>query len=289
MLLTVIMLLFANLFAQELPVDMLKRIDLKYYEAFDASKIKDFYMEAEVDGLAEKLNAQKSYGSVSSLVFKIYWTPKETAVEIVGLGSSQDSYPQVKLNLVQLIIALNPYLTHVRFEQLLRGLSLRAIKKVNGDLEFKGEDPLRKSELQLVEIVFDQNNLLKTSHIQSALSSRKYEKNNYRRFPWSLNQYVLEKQIYTEVFENNKNHKIVDETAISYKEVDGRGYVSEIDKISYVLDEKGKKIDNSENKLNVEFSNFSVNKGLAENYFNQRNKEIEKARNKNAPAKNKRP
>jgi hypothetical protein len=233
----------------------LKIFDAKIYSLKNKG-VTDFSVDIENPKLTRQLNDQQTFGKVSEVIFRTYWTaqPERIAIEVIGLP---DGFREVKESLKA---SMSQALEHV--------LPLPIMQKFNGykltlkrPREILAQDTSGIAPIQSYTLTFDEQEKLSevVGHkpIGTLVIKTEYKKEGFADGRWVFGS---EK---TTSSENGKTLTIIKE--LNYDRFNGITAPSELTiTTEQIVGDKDKPVTNTENVI---FKNYKINESSAMKYF----------------------
>lgn len=241
-------------FAQD-PAEYLKSFDAKVY-SLKSKGVKDFVVDIESSRLTKQVNAQQTFGKVSELLFRVYWTqdPERLAIEVIGLPDGfKEIKDELKVGMFQFMDNLIPQTLGQRFS----GYKFSAVKAK----EFAANDTTGLAPIPSFVLKFDEQDRLYEITGNKPVGELSIRP-NFEKTSFSDGKLVLLKQT-TETNENGQFLTITKQ--LEYEKVQGIGSLS---KVSFITEHKtGAEGKVSRQADELLFKNYKINEGEALKYF----------------------
>lgn len=253
----IITILFISLFSISASLGSIEKVsdfDTALYYPQDNS-LKDFYVEAKIEGLEELLKTRLSNPNIKNVYFKIYWMfPGKSSIEIEGLRGFEEMKSELKMVIAEKL----DYLIPEKFGQKFRSYNMTQKKDVVSLSDETGE-----KLIQSVVAHLKNENVIQSLSIKGAgiANEIEYESSMKR---WATNKYSFDK---VTVSSMQMGLKTVRTDVIKYVPIQGYGFPSEILTTAKIVPEKGAE---SESTARVTFSSHKVNEGVALKYFSEK-------------------
>jgi hypothetical protein len=247
------------------PTAFLKNFDSKIY-SLKTKGVTDFSVEVDYPRLTRQLNEQQTFGKVSELVFKIYWTadPERFAIEVHGLP---DGFVQVKEELKASIAGVFENIVPIPTAKKLQGYKLSFTKP----LEILAQDTSGIARIPSFTLKFDEQSLL-SEVIGNKPIGTLVVKTEYTQPGFADGKWVLQAQK-TVTAESGQTLFVT--KALKYEKFNSLSAPSELTVTTEQAGgEKGKVTRNSES---IYFKNYLINQGAAMKYFLSEGKVLPKS------------
>jgi hypothetical protein len=238
-------------------VSQLNLLDSKVY-SLKTKGVTDFVVDVESSRLTKQVNDQAIFGTIKSLVFKVFWTanPERMAIEIQGLPEGfKEVKEELKASLIPLLEHLLPPTTIAKFN---------GYKISNGSKpkEFIAQDTTGMAAIPSYVLQYDPQDKLTDvigkKNVGTFHVTLKQDKESFSDGKW-----VLEESV-TESAENGQSIKTTKE--LDYTTIQGIGVLEEMDIVTEQKSDKpGSKA--LKYKENVKFNNYKLNTGAGLKYF----------------------
>lgn len=251
-----IALLTFNSFAQD-PKAYLGQFDRSVY-SLKTKGVQDFTVDIESSKLTKQMNDQVTFGKISSLIFRTYWTanPERLAIEVIGMP---DGFKEIKEELKAAIMSQMELLLPVPLEGKFPGYVFKTSGKPK---EFIAQDKSGLAPIPSFVLKFDDKDrlfeIIGNKPVGSFTATMDYQKESFSDGKW-----VLKGQSST-VSENGQT--VVSEKKLTYGLHQGMGVLQKALLTTTHKSDSGK-AKPVETEEVLEFKNYKINTGDARKYF----------------------
>jgi hypothetical protein len=239
------------------PGALLQGQDAKVY-SLRSKGLKDLVVDITNPELTRQLNESQSFGSVSELTFRVYWTasPERFAMEVLGLP---EGFEEVKYGLKQRVIPLLENILAPPITQQFAGFKFNPGTGAN---EVLAVDPSGVAPISSFTLKFDAQQKLIEIQGHKVIGEYKVEP-TYEKESFSEGKWVLKSQHLTNT---DSSSSITTKKELDYGLVHGMGVVSRVT-IGNVISSRSPSSEDLKSEEVYEFKNYQINSGAAQRYF----------------------
>ena len=242
----------------------LKEFDLSYYRP-QRYNLRDFKVDARIDGLLERLSQQLIFGKLNDVYFELSWKarPKENdsdykKVEVQGMPNG---FSEIKSQLSNNVLPRIDFIAPVSLSEKMKGYALNLIENQDGTRTIVCRDLEGMKEASEIILIFDKKKRLVKFVAKSPIGLETVDLKLVKE-PWSQGKWVLSEYNVKKV---HGPQTIESMSTLDYKVVSGFGLPDRIEtKLKIAVGERrsalGPQAYEVETRSGMRFSNWKVNK-----------------------------
>lgn len=216
--------------------------------------VRDFSVDVVSSRLTEQVNAQKNYGHVKELIFRVHWTlsPERLAVDVIGMPEGfVEAKNELKTSFMQLLDNLLPMTVEQRFA----GYKIAPGKAPR---TYVATDTTGMAQIPSYTLKFDDldrlSEVIGNKPVGSWTMDWIYEKKAFSDGRWVISQVTVK---------NTEGGQTIKSTRkLNYGTAQGIGVLSEV---VLTVEQEGEKGFRTQEL--VEFKNYKINSGESMRYF----------------------
>ena len=249
----------------------LREFDLSYYRP-QMYNLRDFKVEARIDGLSERLSQQLIFGKLEDVFFSISWLTRSKKSELdykkVTVMGLPGGFLEVKSQLANNVLPRIDFIAPVSLSEKMQDYKLHMTVDKGGVRTIVCKDPGSMKDASEIVLLFDKKKRLKRFIVKRPIGLETVDLKMVKE-PWSQGKWVLRE------YNVKKVHGVQTIEAMStldYKIVAGFGLPERIETkmkaiVSRMPSVKGSNVYEGETTSSMRFSNWQVNRGAKKSDF----------------------